>query len=94
MWHDVDGMGWWMAVGSVWMVFLVIDLLWSVWNGCTAWIVLGAHIMGSGTSSPSITKPAAVTGTPSAFWSAQAPCSAADPERQWYEPAASRHATR
>lgn len=22
------------------------DLLWGVWNGCTAWIVLGAHILG------------------------------------------------
>ena len=30
MWHDVDGMGWWMAVGSVWMVFLVIALVWAL----------------------------------------------------------------
>jgi uncharacterized membrane protein len=29
MWHDVDGMGWWMAVGSIWMLFLLIALVWA-----------------------------------------------------------------
>jgi uncharacterized membrane protein len=30
MWHDVDGMGWWMAATSVWVLFLAIVLVWAV----------------------------------------------------------------
>ena len=30
MWHDVDGMGWWMVAGSVWMLFFVVALVWLV----------------------------------------------------------------
>ena len=28
MWHSGDGMGWWMVVGSVWMVFFWIAVAW------------------------------------------------------------------
>jgi putative membrane protein len=35
MWHSSDGMGWWMVIGSVWMVFfwaLVFYVLFAVLN--------------------------------------------------------------
>jgi uncharacterized membrane protein len=30
MWHDVDGMGWWMVAGMAWMLFLAILAVWVV----------------------------------------------------------------
>jgi putative membrane protein len=30
MWHSVDGMGWWMALGSVWMVFFWGLVIWFI----------------------------------------------------------------
>jgi uncharacterized membrane protein len=30
MWHDVDGMGWWMVVGTAWMLFFAILAVWVV----------------------------------------------------------------
>jgi putative membrane protein len=30
MWHSVDGMGWWMALGSVWMVFFWGLVIWAL----------------------------------------------------------------
>jgi putative membrane protein len=35
MWHSSDGMGWWMVIGSVWMVFfwaLVFYVIFAVVN--------------------------------------------------------------
>jgi putative membrane protein len=28
MWHSGDGMGWWMVIGSVWMVFFWVAVIW------------------------------------------------------------------
>ena len=28
MWHSGDGMGWWMVIGSVWMVFFWVAVAW------------------------------------------------------------------
>ena len=28
MWHTGDGMGWWMVIGSVWMVFFWVAIAW------------------------------------------------------------------
>lgn len=28
MWHSGDGMGWWMVIGSVWMVFFWVAIAW------------------------------------------------------------------
>jgi putative membrane protein len=28
MWHSGDGMGWWMVIGSVWMVFFWAAIVW------------------------------------------------------------------
>jgi putative membrane protein len=30
MWHDVDGMGWWMIAGTVWMLFFAIIVVWVI----------------------------------------------------------------
>ncbi len=30
MWHSIDGMGWWMALGSVWMVLFWGLIIWAI----------------------------------------------------------------
>jgi len=43
MWHSVDGMGWWMALGSIWMLFFWGLVIWGI-------VRLSSHLSGASTT--------------------------------------------